>query len=81
MSDLYDYIDGEPVISDKGVSVLMGVPIEQIRALAMFRGRGAVNLPDEWVKAGVRRRKEYEAATGRTDMLGALEYWSQMEDR
>lgn len=79
MSDLYDHIDGEPVVSAKGLSVLLGVPVDQVRALAQFRGTGVDSLPPEWVKAGIRRSKEYQAATGRNDMLGALEYWQQRE--
>lgn len=79
MSDLYDYINGEPVVSAKGLALLLGVPEDQVRALALFRGTGVDALPDEWVKAGKRRSKEYQAATGRDDMLGALEYWAQRE--
>lgn len=79
MSDLYDYIDGEPVVSAKGLSVLLGVPVDQVRALALFRGTGVAALPPEWVKAGLRRAKEYQAATGHDDMLGALEYWAARE--
>jgi hypothetical protein len=79
MSDLYDHIDGEPVVSAKGLSLLLGVPVDQVRALALFRGTGVDALPAEWVKAGKRRAKEYSAATGRDDMLGALEYWAQRE--
>ncbi|WP_226950000.1 hypothetical protein [Rhodococcus rhodochrous] len=79
MSDLYDHINGEPVVSAKGLSLLLGVPVDQVRALAQFRGTGVDALPAEWVKAGLRRSKEYQAATGRDDMLGALEYWARKE--
>ena len=79
MSDLYDHIDGEPVVSAKGLALLLGVPEDQVRALALFRGTGVDALPAEWVKAGLRRSKEYQAATGRDDMLGALEYWARRE--
>lgn len=79
MSDLYDHIDGEPVVSAKGLALLLGVPEDQVRALAMFRGTGVDSLPAEWVKAGKRRSQEYQAATGRDDMLGAFEYWAQRE--
>lgn len=75
MSDLFTYVDGEPVVSAKGLSILLGVPLDQVRALASFRGTGVDALPPEWVKAGIRRSKEYQAATGRDDILGALEYW------
>jgi len=79
VSDLYDHIDGEPVVSAKGLALLLGVPEDQVRALALFRGTGVDALPAEWVKAGLRRSKEYQAATGRDDMLGALEYWARRE--
>lgn len=79
MSDLYTYVDGEPVVSVKGLAILLGVPLDQVRALALFRGTGVGALPPEWVKAGKRRSKEYQAATGRDDMLGALEYWAAKE--
>ena len=79
MSDLYDHIDGEPVVSAKGLALLLGVPEDQVRALALFRGTGVDALPTDWVKAGLRRSKEYQAATGRDDMLGALEYWARKE--
>ncbi|MEZ7240779.1 hypothetical protein QYS60_23775 [Rhodococcus sp. GXMU-t2271] len=75
MSELYRYIDGEPTLSAAGMALLLGVTEEQMRAQAERSGTGIAALPEAWVKAGNRRRKEYEAATGRTDMLGALAYW------
>ena len=74
-NELYRYIDGEPMLSAAGMALLLGVTEEQMRAQAERSGTGIAALPESWVKAGNRRRKEYEAATGRTDMLGALEYW------
>ncbi|MFX1757253.1 hypothetical protein [Rhodococcus sp. As11] len=79
MSELYRHIDGEPVVSAKGLALLLGVSEDQVRALAQFRGTGVDALPPEWVKAGLRRAKEYQAATGHDDMLGALEYWAARE--
>lgn len=76
MSELYRYIDGEPVLSAAGMALLLGVTEEQMRAQAERSGTGIAALPEAWVKSGIRRRKEFEAATGRTDVLGALEYWS-----
>lgn len=78
-TELYRIVDGEPMVSPKGVALLMGVTEDQVRAVSIFRGADVANLPPEWVKAGLRRRKEYEAATGRTDMIGALEYWAAKE--
>lgn len=79
MSDLYRCVDGEPVISAKGLALLLGVPEDQVRALAATHGTDVAHIPAEWVKAGRRRAKEYQAATGRDDMLGALEYWAEKE--
>lgn len=79
MSELYRYIDGEPVLSAAGMAVLLGVTEEQMRTLAATHGTDVAHIPAEWVKAGRRRAKEYQAATGRDDMLGALEYWAEKE--
>ncbi|MGW5299084.1 hypothetical protein ACWEQV_12580 [Rhodococcus aetherivorans] len=77
--DLYTLVDGEPMIGPKGMSLLLGVPIEDILAESKRSNGEAFSLPTEWIKSGRRRSKEYQAATGSTDMLGALEYWQARE--
>ncbi|WP_138999459.1 hypothetical protein [Rhodococcus zopfii] len=80
MSEFYRIIDdGEAAISSRGMSLLLGVPESAIRALAVYAGFDIEALPDEWVKSGLRRSKEYQAATGRSDLEGALEYWQARE--
>ncbi|MDV2477844.1 hypothetical protein F8M49_25050 [Rhodococcus zopfii] len=75
MSELYRYIDGEPVLSAAGMALLLGVTEEQMCAQAARSGTAITELPEAWVKSGRRRSKEYQAATGRDDVLGALEFW------
>lgn len=80
MSDeLYRYIDGEPMLAPKGMSLLLGIPLEEIQAESNRHNGQPWNLPNDWIKSGKRRSKEYQAATGRDDMLGALEYWARRE--
>ncbi|WFS11851.1 hypothetical protein [Rhodococcus aetherivorans] len=78
-SDLYTVVDGEPMIGPKGMSLLLGVPLRDIFAESKRSNGEHFTLPAEWIKSGRRRSKEYQAATGQTDMLGALEYWQAKE--
>lgn len=78
-SDLYRIIDGEPMLGPKGMSLLLGIPEQDILAESARHNGAQFPLPVEWIKSGRRRSKEYQAATGRTDVLGALEYWQAHE--
>ncbi|WP_395704749.1 hypothetical protein [Rhodococcus ruber] len=76
-SDLYRIIDGEPMLGPNGMSLLLGISEQDILAESARHNGAQFPLPVEWIKSGRLRSKEYQAATGRTDMLGALEYWSE----
>lgn len=73
-------INGEPMVSTAGMSLLFGVSEElcdaEIRRQQLMGAEGFVP-PGEWVRNGRRRAAEYRAHTGRNDAEGALEYWSQ----
>lgn len=75
---MYDEIDGEPMLTPLGVAVLFGVTEEQVRELGNGAGASAV-LPSAWIRQGKRRSKEYQAHTGRDDMRGALHWWADRE--
>lgn len=77
--DLYSESGPEPMISTKGMALLMGVTEEAMRAEIERQGGGAFRPPSAWIKASQRRAKEYLAATGRDDMRGALDYWQERE--
>ncbi|MCK0091218.1 hypothetical protein MWU77_10545 [Rhodococcus sp. F64268] len=78
-NELFREIDGEPMIAPKGMSLLLGVPLTDILAESARHNGQQWTLPAEWIKSGIRRSKEYQAATGRSDMHGALEYWAARE--
>lgn len=60
----------------EAMSLLLGVPAEEIRVRKIVNGRTA--LPPEWLKSGRRRSKEAQAH-GHTDMVGAMSYWAKMD--
>ncbi|MFC4535689.1 hypothetical protein [Sphaerisporangium dianthi] len=77
---LYRVIDGEPCISTAGMALLMGVPVEELRAeQARQRAAGVpadrFQMPHAWIKQGRRIRKEVSAALGREPaMREVLDY-------
>lgn len=76
-------IGGEPMISTAAMALLFGVAEELCNAeIKRQRGSGAEGFvpPGEWIRNGRRRQKEYQAATGRNDMRGALDYWAEREE-
>ncbi|MFC9769331.1 hypothetical protein [Rhodococcus jostii] len=78
---LYRYDDnGEPYLSPKGMSVLLGVPLQEIEVEYDRHGTTRFAMPEHWIESGRRRTAEYKTETGRDDMLGALEYWARRDD-
>ena len=80
MSIYYREDGDEPLVSMAGFALLMGVDLDVFtKELERQRAdlpRRPFRPPLLWVQQGKRRRKEYEAATGRTDMRGAIDYWA-----
>ncbi|OBB07093.1 hypothetical protein A5668_01385 [Mycolicibacterium fortuitum] len=65
-----------PLLPAEAMSLLMGVPVEEIRAHSGGeQGTGVMTLPQEWVKAGRRRAKEAHAH-GHGGMVEAMTYWA-----
>ena len=60
----------------EAMSLLLGVPAEEIRVRKLFNGTTA--LPPEWLKSGRRRSKEAQEH-GHTDMVGAMSYWARKD--
>ncbi|MCZ9635285.1 hypothetical protein [Rhodococcus sp. BH5] len=80
-SPLYTYIDGVPMLSAEGMSVLFGVPLDEISAEVQRQGGGNWSVPAEWVESGRERTDEYRRSTGGNDMLGALEFWAKRDGK
>lgn len=79
--NLYRMLDGEPVISVAGMSLLTGIPEDQIRRAIAKGEPGQFVLPAAWIKNGIRRRKEAAAALGHEpSMTEAIEYWQARGD-
>ncbi|ORB75943.1 hypothetical protein BST44_02740 [Mycobacterium scrofulaceum] len=57
-------------LSADAMSLLLGVPAANIRQLDQEP------LPEVWVKAGQRRRKEAVAHTGSNEIIEGLRYWA-----
>lgn len=70
-------VDGEPMISAHGLSLLLGVPVDEIAAHRQANGN--THLPAEWLKAGRRRRGEAASHTGKNEMVAALWYWARKD--
>ncbi|OZE81925.1 hypothetical protein CH304_12805 [Rhodococcus sp. 15-649-1-2] len=84
MSGYTKEIDGDPMISTAGIALLFGISEELCNAeIKRQRSTGAEGFvpPGEWIRNGRRRQKEYQAATGRNDMQGALEYWAAQDQQ
>lgn len=64
-------------ISTTDFAALLGVSAEELHAEYERQGRPErFEVPETWVKNGRRRSKEYQAATGRNDMSGAIAHYS-----
>jgi len=69
-------VTGVPVISTEEFALLFGVSPADVRSeLERQDSKGAFKIPADWVRTGRLRTKEYQAATGRTDMRGAIAYY------
>lgn len=78
---LYTYVDGEPMLSTEGMSVLFGIPLDEIEAEIARQGRDSMVMPDVWLESGRARTEEYKRVTGGDDMLGALEFWAKRDGK
>lgn len=72
--------DLDPLISSDDLAVLLGVPVELLKACAAAQslGTGGVEtarFPGAWLEQGRSRTEIYKRATGRDDMKGAIEFW------
>lgn len=59
-----DPTNGEEVISTEGLSVLLGVPLEELRAeLRLDPSQQTTHLQQEWLEGGKRLTRKYVQAT------------------
>jgi hypothetical protein len=65
-----------PLLPAEAMSLLMGVPVEEMRAHGRSVSNGVMTLPPEWVRAGRQRAREAQAHTGIDDMVSCLQYWA-----
>ncbi len=74
---LIETIDGEPMLSADALSLLFGVPTEDINKFSKEHSTAAGTVfPQTWLQAGRRRAREAAAATGENDILSALSFWA-----
>lgn len=74
---LIETIDGEPMLSADALSLLFGVPTENITKFSKEHSTAAGTVfPHTWLQAGRRRAREAAAATGENDIFTALTYWA-----
>jgi hypothetical protein len=77
---LTELVNGEPMVSADGMALLFGISVELIRAHSKKATHaGGTPMPEAWLKAGRRRSREAQAATGYTDMCSALAYWARRD--
>ena len=69
--------DGEPLIDNQCLALLLGVEVEALRGLPIQNG--STSVPADWVKRGRRRAREAQAHTGSTAMLDSLRYWAMRD--
>lgn len=78
---LYQEINGEPVVSTAGMALLMDVDEDALRAEIQRQraaGREGLALPPEWIRRGHRVRKEVQLALGyEPGMKEALDYLAE----
>lgn len=68
-------ISGEPMLCEKTMSLLFGVPVADIKALPVIDG--SMRIPADWTRRGRRRMQEAFARLGDEDMWDAIEYWAR----
>ena len=56
------------------VAAIFGVTIDDV--FDELDRPGGFQIPDDWWRTGRRRRAEYEAWTGRSDIKGAAKWWA-----
>ncbi|MDV6275402.1 hypothetical protein R3Q06_18055 [Rhodococcus erythropolis] len=82
---LYTYVNGEPMISAEGMSVLYGIPLDVVHAEFERQGgrdnTGPLTVPGSWTASGRARTEEYKRVTGGDDILGALEFWAKRDGK
>ncbi|CAN5407604.1 hypothetical protein BH09ACT7_BH09ACT7_05030 [soil metagenome] len=65
-----------PSFSPEALSLLTGVPADEIRAAGISTIEG---LPLEWIQAGRRRSAEAAAITGTEDTMTTFRYWASKD--
>lgn len=74
--------DGQYFFNDAATALLLGISVDTLRTLAAEAGcRTPDELPDEVIKSGLRRAKEFAAASGAQDpdVGEALIYYAKKE--
>lgn len=72
---------GEELLSAEDLAVLLGVPVDLLKACANAQldpdncRPQSTRFPAAWFEQGRSRTDVYRQATGRDDMEGALEFW------
>lgn len=74
--ELIRNIDGEPMLTADALSLLFGVTPE---AITKHSTDPMTVFPAKWIKAGRRRTREAQAATGKDDILAVLAYWARKD--
>ena len=69
----------DELLSTEDFAVLLGVPADELKACVAAQRLGdgvqAARIPSEWIERGRSRTDIYRQATGRSDVVGALEFW------
>lgn len=68
-----------PLLPEEGMSLLFGVPVQQIVEHRGVGRDGTIMLPDALVQAGRRRAKEVRMHTGQDEMVSSLHYWAEKD--
>lgn len=69
----------DPQLPAEALSLLLGVPVDDLRAHALVSGTGVMTLPPQWLRAGRQRASEARAHTGSSDMVSGLQYWAEKD--
>lgn len=77
--ELLRVTDGEPLLTAKAMSLLLGVPVADLHGARRDHTNNIMYLPNEWVKNGKRRTNEAMAHTGDTDLISGLTYWAYQD--
>uniref|UniRef100_A0A5Q5BKV4 Uncharacterized protein n=2 Tax=unclassified Mycobacterium TaxID=2642494 RepID=A0A5Q5BKV4_MYCSS len=74
--ELIRNIHGEPMLTSDALALLFGVTPEDIVAHSTDP---STDFPNAWIRAGRRRSREAQAATGKDDILAVLAYWARKD--